>query len=92
VNGNITLTGSISNATLANGALDGTKTGTFDETTNFASFNGITEINAGTAANPIIIGTPNVGFIMQLGNDKGFTVTLSGNNTYTGGTSILAAP
>ena len=30
-----------------NGALDGTKTGTFDESTTFASFNGITEINAG---------------------------------------------
>ena len=59
--GNITITGTISNATLANGALDGTKTGTFDETTTFASFNGVTEINAGTAANPIIIGTPNVG-------------------------------
>jgi autotransporter-associated beta strand protein len=49
------------------------------------------QINAGTARrSPITIGTPNVGFIMQLGNDNGKTVTLSGANTYTGGTSILA--
>ncbi len=27
---------------------------------------------------------------MQLGNDAGFSVTLSGNNTYTGGTTIIA--
>ncbi len=88
---NIIITGIVSNSTLANGALDGTKTGTFDETTTFASFNGITEINAGTVANPIIIGTPNVGFIMQLGADDGGTVTLSNAaNTYTGGTSLLA--
>ena len=45
------------------GALDGNGT-----------FTGITEINAGTASNPIYIGTPNVGFIMQLGNDKGSTL------------------
>ena len=91
LSGNIVISGTISNATLANGALDGTKTGTFDETSTFASFDGITEINTGTAQNPIIIGTPNVGFIMELGNDKGFTVTLSNTaNTYTGGTSILA--
>jgi fibronectin-binding autotransporter adhesin len=88
---NINITGVVSNSTLANGALDGTKTGAFDESTTFASFNGITEINAGTVANPIIIGTPNVGFIMQLGADKGFTVSLSNTaNTYTGGTSLLA--
>ena len=74
-----TLSGTISNATLAGGALDGNGT-----------FTGITTINAGTAANPIIIGTPNTGFVMQLGADKGFNVTLSGTNTYTGGTSILA--
>ena len=42
-------------------------------------------------ANPIIIGTPNVGFIMQLGADNEGTVTLSNAaNTYTGGTSLLA--
>jgi fibronectin-binding autotransporter adhesin len=76
---NITVGSTISNATLANGALDGNGT-----------FTGIPQINAGTTANPIMIGTPNVGFIMELGNDKGFTVTLSGANTYTGGTSILA--
>jgi len=68
--GNIVITGTISNATLAHGALDGTATGTFDESSTFASFDGVTEINAGTAQNPIIIGTPNVGFIMQLGNDN----------------------
>jgi fibronectin-binding autotransporter adhesin len=55
------------------------------------TFTGVTEINAGTASNPILIGTPNIGFIMQLGNDNGSTVTLSNpNNLYTGGTSILA--
>ena len=31
-----------------------------------------------------------IGFIMQLGNDTGYTVTLNGTNTYTGGTTILA--
>jgi autotransporter-associated beta strand protein len=76
---NIVLNQTISNATLANGALDGNGT-----------FTGITEINAGTASNPILIGTPNTGFIMELGADNGDTVTLSGANTYTGGTSILA--
>jgi autotransporter-associated beta strand protein len=75
----LTLNGTISNSTLANGALDGNGT-----------FTGITTINAGTAANPIIIGTPNVGFIMQLGSDFTNSVTLGGVNTYTGGTSILA--
>ncbi|MGD0848637.1 ParB-like protein [Bradyrhizobium sp.] len=76
---NITESGVISNATLANGAIDGN-----------GGFTGITTINAGTAASPITIGTPNVGLIMQLGNDNGNTVTLSAANTYTGGTSILA--
>ena len=71
---NLAPTGVISNATLANGALDGNGT-----------FTGVTTINAGTAANPIIIGTPNTGFIMQLGSDAGFGVTLNGANTYTGG-------
>ncbi len=76
---NITLNGVISNATLATGALDGN-----------GGFTGITMINAGTATAPIIIGTPNTGFVMQLGNDAGFSATLNGANTYTGGTSILA--
>lgn len=76
---NITVSSVISNSTMAGGALDGNGT-----------FTGITSINAGTATNPIIIGTSNTGFIMQLGNDNGFGVTLSGANTYTGGTSILA--
>ena len=69
----------ISNATLANGALDGNGT-----------FTGITTINAGTPAQPITIGTPNIGFVLQVGGDKGGTVTLGGANTYTGGTSLLA--
>ncbi|HVX76964.1 MAG TPA: autotransporter domain-containing protein [Bradyrhizobium sp.] len=76
---NIVLNSPISDSTLASGALDGNGT-----------FTGITTINAGTAADPIIIGTPNVGFVMQLGNDDGKTVTLDAANTYTGGTSILA--
>jgi autotransporter-associated beta strand protein len=76
---NLTLGGVISNSTLSTGALDGN-----------GGFTGITTINAGTAANPITVGTPNVGFIMQLGNDNKFSVALSGANTYTGGTSILA--
>lgn len=79
LNQNIVNSGGISNATLANGAMDG-----------YGTFTGITEINAGTAANPILVGTPNTGFIMQLGNDTGNSVTLNGTNTYTGGTSILA--
>ncbi len=54
------------------------------------TFTGITEINAGTAQNPIYLDTPNVGFILQLGNDNKFSVTLSGTNTYTGGTTFLA--
>lgn len=76
---NIVLNGVIGNATMAGGALDGNGT-----------FTGITSVNFGTAAAPITIGTPNTGFIMQLGNDLGNSVTLGGANTYTGGTSILA--
>ncbi|WP_159010517.1 autotransporter domain-containing protein [Bradyrhizobium sp. S69] len=76
---NLTVSSVISNSTLSTGALDGN-----------GGFTGITTINAGTAANPITVGTPNVGFIMQLGNDDKFSVALSGANTYTGGTSILA--
>ncbi|HTJ02588.1 MAG TPA: hypothetical protein VL492_07330, partial [Methylovirgula sp.] len=79
LNQNIVNSGGITNATLANGAIDG-----------FGTFTGVTQINAGTASNPIFIGTPNVGLVMQLGNDKGFAVTLNGTNSYTGGTSILA--
>ncbi|WP_158817070.1 ParB-like protein [Methylocapsa sp. S129] len=76
---NIVNSGGISNATLADGAMDGN-----------GGFTGITQINAGTATAPIMIGTPNTGFIMELGDDAGHTVTLNGINTYTGGTSILA--
>ena len=84
--GNIVITGTVSNATLINGTLDGSKTGTFDETTTFASFNGLRGLNLG----PVTIGSSAPGFIIQLGNDLGGTVTLSGSNTYTGGTTILA--
>ncbi|WP_213738892.1 autotransporter domain-containing protein [Bradyrhizobium sp. dw_411] len=79
LNSNFTESGVISNATLATGAIDGNGT-----------FTGITSLNVGTAAQPATIGTPNVGLIMQVGNDKGFSITLTGANTYTGGTSILA--
>ncbi len=77
---NIGISAVVSNSTLSTGALDGNGT-----------FTGITEINAGTASNPILIGTPNIGFVLQVGSDKGFAVTLSNTaNTYTGGTTILA--
>ena len=55
----VVLNGVISNSTLSTGAVDGNGT-----------FTGITSINAGTSANPITIGTPNTGFIMQLGADQ----------------------
>ena len=76
---NIVNAGGISNATLATGALDGN-----------GGFTGITTVNLGTVAQPITVGTPNVGFVMELGADNKDTVTLDGTNTYTGGTSILA--
>jgi autotransporter passenger strand-loop-strand repeat protein/autotransporter-associated beta strand protein len=83
--------GGISNATLAgNGSLDGSGEPTNGALAGDGTFTAITEINAGTVSNPIWIGSPNVGFIMQLGNDNKFTVTLTGTNTYTGGTSIHA--
>ena len=93
---NITVAGVVSNATLNESGTTGmsldpageSQTGALDGN---GTFTGVTEINAGTVANPIWIGTPNTGFIMQLGNDKGFTVTLSNTaNTYVGGTTILA--
>ena len=79
LNQNLVESGTISNATLANGTLaaDGT-------------FTGITSFNLGTPSNPALVGTPQVGFVMQLGADNGNSVTLSGNNTYTGGTTIVA--
>ena len=76
---NIVLGSTISNATLSTGTLDGN-----------GGFTGITSFNLGTPSNPIIVGTPQSGFVMQLGNDAGFTVTLNGANTYTGGTTIIA--
>ena len=88
---NITISNSINNATMGQTVVDGavvpgSMEGALDGN---GTFTGITEINPGTAANPIYIGTPNVGFIMELGNDDKHTVTLSAANTYIGGTSIL---
>jgi fibronectin-binding autotransporter adhesin len=76
---NLTVSTTISNSTLSTGTLDGN-----------GGFTGITQFNLGTPSNPILVGTPQVGFVMQLGNDAGFTATLSGTNTYTGGTTITA--
>ncbi|WP_158923581.1 ParB-like protein [Acidisphaera sp. S103] len=82
--GSINITSTISNATLANGALDGSVTGTV--TAAQASFNGLNGYSIGA----VTIQSQIPGFVMQLGADKGSTVTLSGNNTYTGGTNIIA--
>jgi outer membrane autotransporter protein len=76
---NINIGTTISDATLSTGTLDGNGT-----------FTGITSFNLGTASEPIIVGTPQSGLVMQLGADSGHTVTLSGTNTYTGGTTIIA--
>jgi fibronectin-binding autotransporter adhesin len=79
LNKNIAISSMISNSTLATGTLDGN-----------GGFTGITSFNLGTPGSPIIVGTPQSGFVMQLGNDSSFAVTLSGANTYTGGTTIIA--
>jgi fibronectin-binding autotransporter adhesin len=76
---NLVNSGGISNATMAGGAMDGN-----------GNFDGLSDVNLGTASNPIMDGTPNVGFVMELGNDRNYTVTLEGTNTYTGGTTITA--
>ncbi|HXC29440.1 MAG TPA: ParB-like protein, partial [Stellaceae bacterium] len=95
---NVVINGVVSNATMNESGTTGmslvaageSQTGALDGSGN-GTFTGVTEINAGTLANPIWIGTPNTGFIMQLVNDKGFTATLSNTaNTYVGGTTILA--
>jgi fibronectin-binding autotransporter adhesin len=79
LNQNLVISSTISNATLSTGTLAGNGT-----------FTGITQFNLGTPSNPILVGQAQSGFVMQLGNDAGFSVTLSGNNTYTGGTTITA--
>ncbi len=84
--GSITINGVITDATLAGGVLDGSKTGTFDQVTNSASFAGLRGIDYGT----VTIGSTAPGFILQLGADNKSIVTLTGANTYTGGTTILA--
>jgi autotransporter-associated beta strand protein len=76
---NITVSSTISNATLSTGTLAGNGT-----------FTGITQFNLGTPTNQILVGTPQSGFVMQLGFDAGFSVTLNAANTYTGGTTIIA--
>ena len=70
---NIVLGSTISNATLSTGTLDGN-----------GGFTGITSFNLGTPSNPIIVGTPQSGFVMQLGNDASFSVTLNGANNIAG--------
>jgi fibronectin-binding autotransporter adhesin len=82
--GSITVNGTISNATLASGALDGSNSGTVNAAT--ASFNGMNGYTIGST----VIQPTTAGFVMQLGADNGGTVTLTGSNTYTGGTTIYA--
>ena len=72
---NLNVTSVISDSTLSTGTLDGN-----------GGFTGITSFKFGN----VTVGTPQVGFVLQLGADKGGSVTLSGVNTYNGGTSILA--
>ena len=92
--GNITISGTISNSTLANGELDGSVTGTFaaatqdgSGTAGSASFKGLNALNVGGT---VVIGPNTPGFVLQLGADNSSTVTLTGTNTYTGGTWIDA--
>jgi autotransporter-associated beta strand protein len=96
---NITVSSVISNATLGQSSSNTNtdpnghyETGALaDNGTSTGAFTGVTEINAGTVSNPILIGTANIGFIMQLGYDGKKTATLSNTaNTYSGGTTILA--
>jgi fibronectin-binding autotransporter adhesin len=82
--GSINVTGTITNAMLAGGALDGSNSGTVSATS--ASFKGMN----GYSISGINIQPTTPGFIMQLGADNGGTVTLSGSNSYTGGTTIYA--
>ena len=72
---NITIASTISNATLANGTLDGNGT-----------FTGITSFDFG----PVTLGTVQSGLVLQVGSDAGYVVTLTGTNTYTGGTTLLS--
>lgn len=91
---NITVASPITNATLdEDGGAPVDPNGNYEAgaLAGNGTFTAVTEIDAGTASNPILIGTPNIGFVMQLGNDNGFAVTLGNTaNSYTGGTEILA--
>jgi autotransporter-associated beta strand protein len=92
---NITISGAISNTTLANGTLDGSVTGSFSSAS-AASFHGLTGLSqtlsstSGTTLGTVTIGSGAPGFLMQLGGDLGYGVILTGANTYTGGTTIVA--
>jgi len=72
---NISIGTTISNATLSTGTLDA-----------FGTFTGITSFTFGTTT----LGVAQSGLVIQLGSDAGKTITLSGNNTYTGGTTLTA--
>jgi outer membrane autotransporter protein len=79
LNQNIVVSTPISNTTLSTGTLAANDT-----------FTGITQFNLGTPSEPILVGTAQSGFVMQLGFDSGFSVTFNAANTYTGGTTIIA--
>jgi hypothetical protein len=77
--GSINITGPITNANLGTGALDGSVTGTMAS----GSFTGLN----GYTTSGIIVEQHVTGLLMQLGSNNGGTVTLSGTNTYSGGTT-----
>jgi autotransporter-associated beta strand protein len=72
---NIAIASTISNATLATGTLDA-----------FGTFTGITSFTFGGTT----LGIAQSGLVIQLGADNGKTITLTGSNSYTGGTTLTA--